>query len=299
MQKSQEHGESSHISPHLPNATAFETQKVQPVSRSNQPLLTTFENVCLKTQQVITATTAGIISSLAVVAAIQVSVHIIAEPAKMTQSRLEKTALAGLLTGFTVGGITLALERITTDRMKIIINNLQSHFNAVSRGDLTVRATVDSSKEFGHLAMSFNQMVQLLDLKISEAKQQSEKQAKAKEDLEHKLTQILAFEEFTSNAQIAVSAEITTREDNQQVSEATGTILDFLDHLHSLSQMPTSYELFLGSSTTEEIEKHRNDLEYRQAWLKALLDETNNELNLLYIMQTPKEESEINKNNQA
>ncbi|KGF73641.1 hypothetical protein DO97_16900 [Neosynechococcus sphagnicola sy1] len=60
-----------------------------------------------------------------------------------------------------------------------------------------------------------------------------------------------------------------------------GTLTEFLDHIQNGFIDPIDSVQALTSSSLEEIQKYRTELEYRSAWLRALLDETNREIQLI------------------
>jgi len=57
--------------------------------------------------------------------------------------------------------------------------------------------------------------------------------------------------------------------------------------------------LLMGSSTLKEIQQRQADLQYRQVWLKALLDETDRELQLLSVITQPTEQNRVRESNEG
>jgi hypothetical protein len=58
-----------------------------------------------------------------------------------------------------------------------------------------------------------------------------------------------------------------------------GTLIDFLDHIQGGFQSPA--ESVKSSSTIEEIQEQQAQLKYRRAWLQAILNETDRELEII------------------
>lgn len=58
-----------------------------------------------------------------------------------------------------------------------------------------------------------------------------------------------------------------------------GTLTDFLDHIQDGFQSPA--ESIKSSSTIEEIQEQQEQLKYRRAWLQAILNETDRELEMI------------------
>lgn len=58
-----------------------------------------------------------------------------------------------------------------------------------------------------------------------------------------------------------------------------GTLIDFLDHIQGGFQAPA--ESVKSSSTIEEIREQQAQLKYRRAWLQAILNETDREIEII------------------
>ncbi len=289
MQKPQERGESLSTSEQQPSLTTVESENVEPAPKSSQGLFAAFENASLKTQQLVTASTAAVISSLAVVAVIQFSANTLLQQGSTVLSPLIEMGLAGLVTAVAVGVTTFALGQITTNQIERGIDHLQAQFNAVTSGELGVQATAVSPKELEQLAISFNQMTQVFHTRLNEAQRKADEQEKAKKDLERQLIQLLQNIEENFCGDVTVRTEETTtseEEENEQEINFEGTLLDFIDYLHNKSNFRKGIDpaLFLGSNNLEEIQQHKEEVEYREAWLKALMEETQRELNFLTVI---------------
>ncbi|MCU0721162.1 MAG: HAMP domain-containing protein, partial [Pirellula sp.] len=101
-------------------------------------------------------------------------------------SPLNRLAMSGTA-GVASFGSALALTSIATRQAKRTTSDLQAQFDAVSQGNLNVRATVYSEDEFGRLATGFNQMARVILTTTSEAQRKAEEQEQAKEDLQRQV----------------------------------------------------------------------------------------------------------------
>ena len=283
MQKPQDDEESLSSSKQLPSFTPVNSLSTEFAPKSSQRVVVAFENASFKTQQLIIAITVAVISALAVLAVIQVSAAYTIQPSVSTAlSQPTVMGLVALITGVSVGLTTLALGQITTNRINRSLENLQSQFQAVAQGDLGVKATVDSPNELGQLAMSFNQMTQALNTRLNQAQGQASEQDK-EENLQQTLMQVNSGLELTSNGNLLEVEVISSEYDELDVTPE-GTLLDFLDNLHNWFKVTTNPEQLAGSSTLEELQKRKEELQYRQVWLRALQDETSRELQFLSLV---------------
>jgi methyl-accepting chemotaxis protein len=288
MEKPPEQGESLSISEQLPSFTPNESPKVESAPESRQGVFAFFEKASLKTQQLVTASTAGVVSSLVVVAVIQLSAKTVLQQGSTPLSQLTEMGFAALVTAAAVGVTTFALGQITINQINRAIDNLQAQFNAVARGDLGAQATVYSPNELGQLAMSFNQMTQAINSMLGEAQRKADEQEKAKEDLQHQLVQLLQNVEENFCSDLTVYTENTTseEEENEQDTASPGTLLEFIDYLHNTSDFRKGLDpnLFLGNNRLEDIQRHKDEVEYREVWLKSLWEETQRELKFLALV---------------
>lgn len=280
MQNHQEHSESSGISDQLPSSTLLASQKVERAYKKNhQKLFAAFENASLRTQQIVTSTTVAIMSALAVVAAIQIFANTIPHSDPTAVSQKEKGWLLALATGLTVGGTTLTSVQIINERINRNLDNLKSQFNALASGNLDSQIQVlEFPEELRLLAVSFNRMAGEIVTKIEETESKLDSREKSYEELQNKVTQIIANLEFNSGVGITIA------ESPEVNLKPQGTLLDFIDDFHNSSQANIDPEIFLGSSTIAEIKKRQDELQYRQLWLQVLLDETRKELNILSLV---------------
>lgn len=291
MQKPQDDEESLSSSKQLPSFTPVNSSSSEFAPKSSPRVVAAFENASLKTQQLVIASTVAVISALSVLAVIQISAYTIKLPISTALSQLTVIGLAALITGVTVGLTTLALGRITTNRINRSLDNLQSQFQAVAQGDLGVQVTVESPNELGQLAMNFNQMTQALNTRLNEAQGEASEQQK-EEDIQQKLMQPSSSLELTPKGDL-LDVEVISSEDDELDLAPPGTLLDFLDNLHNWFKVTTDPEQLAGSSTLEELQQRKEELQYRQVWLRALQDETSRELQFLSLVGQPTNQEQI------
>lgn len=112
---------------------------------------------------------------------------------------------AGLVGGSTATALSAASNR----QIKRSVADLQSQFNAVSKGNLNARATVYSEDELGQLSSGFNQMARVILTTTSEAQRKAEEQEQAKEDLQRQVIRLLDDVEGAARGDLTVQAEVT------------------------------------------------------------------------------------------
>ena len=267
MQKTQEHGDVN---------TSVEKPMVESVSLGNQRVFTAFEKASLKTQLLLISFTAAAICIVAVVVS-QILIH---HTSPHSFSWLQ-IGLSALIAGVTVGVTTFAIGQLIINSINSNLDNLKSQFEAVVQGDFTVKSPVNCSPEFSQLSISFNQMTQGIHRKFKEAQQKAKVQEKENEDLQQKLMQIIHNLDLTFDNDSNLETTVVTPEDYETPDNPPGSLLEFLDNFHKWSQLPTAPELLLGSSTLEEIQQRKDQLQYRQVWLQAIMEETEREIKLI------------------
>lgn len=163
------------------------------------------ENAPLPRKEWIVAAAAGVMSALAV------GVVNFAASTLNPDQRLPKTlhasmAVAAGLSGFgaALGGGYLAHRRI-----KQSVNDLQTQFNLVTQGNLSVRASVFAEDEFGQLSTGFNKMARVILTTTREAQRKAQEQEQAKEDLQRQVIRLLDDVEGAARGDLTVQAEVT------------------------------------------------------------------------------------------
>ncbi|AFY38882.1 methyl-accepting chemotaxis sensory transducer [[Leptolyngbya] sp. PCC 7376] len=189
-----------------------EKPAVEATSDVEQGYFAWFENAGLQQKQWFTAAGAGIASCLAS-AFVTYCVLSATPQEKRTSDFVNSIAIFGTLTTLITGsasfGATLLLSQITTKQIKRSTDNLQSQFDAVSNGNLNVKATVYSEDEFGELATGFNQMARVILTTTSEAQRRAEETEQSKEDLQRQVIRLLDDVEGAARGDLTVQAEVT------------------------------------------------------------------------------------------
>lgn len=193
-------GTPSRRSGNLMASDRFEPYDNHSDSSPKQGLLAPFEQASLKTKQVMTAATAGVVSALAVVIIGQVAPG---------EKNIASTGLMALAAGIAGGATTLALGQMSVNQVKRSTLDLQTQINAVTRGDLNAKATPNTDDELGNLASSFNQMMRVISAVTSEAQRKAEEQEKAKEELQRQVIRLLDDVEGAARGDLTVQAEVT------------------------------------------------------------------------------------------
>ena len=193
-------------------AQPTEKPAVEATSDVEQGYFAWFENAGLQQKQWFTAAGAGVASCLAS-AFVTYCVLSATPEEKRTSDFVNSIAIFGTLTTLVTGsasfGATLLLSQITTKQIKRSTDNLQTQFDAVSNGNLNVKATVFSEDEFGELATGFNQMARVILTTTSEAQRRAEETEQSKEDLQRQVIRLLDDVEGAARGDLTVQAEVT------------------------------------------------------------------------------------------
>ncbi|GAB1539090.1 methyl-accepting chemotaxis protein [Scytonema sp. NUACC21] len=191
----------------VPVFTQGDVSKVEPHVSVEQGFLAPLENAPLQAKQWITAGTVGCVSAL-VVAAVSLAATNFSPPTQREGVRNTGWAmsLAAGLAGFAsagfMGGLAFKQVRRTT-------KDLQMQFDAVSKGNLNVQATVYSEDELGQLAASFNEMARVIFTTTNEATRKAQEQEEAKENLQRQVIRLLDDVEGAARGDLTVQAEVT------------------------------------------------------------------------------------------
>lgn len=276
------------MSEQLSSLNSTESPNAELVSEHSQGVVGLFEQASLRTQQLVISSTAGLVASLVLVAVIQIFAKtVLRQENTALLSQLTLMSLAAIVTAITVGATTFALGLITTNQINRGIDNLQTQVNALAEGNLDVRATVYSTQELGQLAMSFNQMTEALNTMLTEAQRKADEEEKIKEELQDQLIQLIHEDlEKRFDVEVTVQPEEIITEENEQITNPQEKIIDLIVELNNITRFRESINpnLLLSTTTLDEIHQHKNELEYRKSWLKALVEETQRELNYLTLL---------------
>ncbi len=178
-----------------------------PLEVEDRGLFSFFDNLRLQTKTWLIAATAAVVS---LIAAGAVTTTLSKDAAPNERAVIRRSGwMMGLAAGVASGAATLAVSSRTTNSVKRAVDNLQSQFESVIRGDMHPRATVYSEDEFGRLAVNFNQMIQTIVASTTEAQRKAEEQEQAKEDLQRQVIRLLDDVEGAARGDLTVQAEVT------------------------------------------------------------------------------------------
>jgi twitching motility protein PilJ len=171
-------------------------------------LFSPFDNMPLKTKNIITAIAAGVVAMVAAGVVTNFATGSISD--KATREQVRNTGwMMGGAAALASGAIALGLGKRSSRLIDQSTTNLQAQFEAVIRGDMNPRATVYSEDEFGRLASSFNQMIQSIVSNTTEAQRKAAEQEQAKEDLQRQVIRLLDDVEGAARGDLTVQAEVT------------------------------------------------------------------------------------------
>ncbi len=172
---------------------------------TDQDWLGFLDNAPLPTKELIVAIAAGVASALAV-GVINFAASTLQPGRSMPKAVHAAMALAGGVAGF---GSALVVGRLAHRQVRRSVDDLQAQLDTVIRGNLSVRATVFTEDEFGHLASSFNKMSRVILTTTSEAQRKAQEQEQAKEDLQRQVIRLLDDVEGAARGDLTVQAEVT------------------------------------------------------------------------------------------
>lgn len=287
MEKPQKSEENLSISEQTKNFSPDEHLSVVSTIPSHSGMFNFWETDSLKTQQIVISITTGLISSVIVVIIIQLFANRLLQSDSTVLPQLTEIGLAAFLTVVAVGAITFALQSAVIHKINRDIAHLQKQCNQLASGDFSTQFTVSSQTEFGQLAVSLNHMTQAINTWMVEAQNKADEQEKVKADLQQQILQLLQSveEDFYSNLALYPEEEAITQNE-QTFSQPEGTLLEFLDRLLNvdITKEVANPQVFFGSSKVEEVQRHQDELQYREIWLQALLNETQKQLRFVTFM---------------
>jgi len=170
-------------------------------------LFSPFDNMPLRTKNLITAIAAGVIAAVAAGVVTNFATSSI-EQGQREKIRNTGWMMAGAA-AIASGAMAWSLGKRSSSLINRSTDNLQAQFEAVIRGDMSPRATVYSEDEFGRLAASFNQMIQSIVSNTTEAQRKAAEQEQAKEDLQRQVIRLLDDVEGAARGDLTVQAEVT------------------------------------------------------------------------------------------
>jgi twitching motility protein PilJ len=191
----------------VPVFTQSDIAKLEPQVNVEQGILAPLENAPLQTKQWFTAGAVGIVSALSVAV---VSFSAANLSASEHRESLRNTGWIMTLTAGIAGFATTGLMgNLTINQIRRATKDLQTQFDAVRQGNLSVQATVYSEDEFGQLASGFNEMARVIFTTTNEATRKAQEQEEAKENLQRQVIRLLDDVEGAARGDLTVQAEVT------------------------------------------------------------------------------------------
>ncbi|MDX2254182.1 MAG: methyl-accepting chemotaxis protein [Pseudanabaenaceae cyanobacterium bins.39] len=189
-----------------PAAKASRDIAVEPNEQGG--LFSPFDNMPLKTKNLITALAAGLVAMVAAGFVTNLATGSITAKGEREQVRNTGWMMAGAA-ALASGTVAWGLGKRSSRLIEQSTENLQMQFEAVIRGDMSSRAAVFSEDEFGKLSSSFNQMIQTIVSNTNEAQRKASEQEQAKEDLQRQVIRLLDDVEGAARGDLTVQAEVT------------------------------------------------------------------------------------------
>jgi twitching motility protein PilJ len=169
-----------------------------------------FLDLSLRTKQIVSASSVGIVTFMAVLMVSIFSGQIKSEGQEQSYSYpWGKRILLSLVAGATSGISTLGIGHLLANHLKRYTSDLQNQFQSMSQGNYNVQATVYSQDELGQVVASFNQMAKIINCTITEARKLAEQTEREREDLEHQVIRLLDDVEGAVRGDLTVQAKVT------------------------------------------------------------------------------------------
>ncbi|MGB7249132.1 MAG: methyl-accepting chemotaxis protein [Phormidesmis sp.] len=184
----------------------FNKQPIGSPRPRKQGALAPLENASMSTKRLILSGSAGVLSAITIGA-----VSFLLSPATEQSGpvKLYYPLATGSAAGLVSFGSTFGLSYLLERRTRQTVDDLQTRFSQISRGDLNARATVLTKDEFGQLSGGFNQMASAIFTTTHEAQRKAQEQEQAKEDLQRQVIRLLDDVEGAARGDLTVKAEVT------------------------------------------------------------------------------------------
>jgi twitching motility protein PilJ len=191
----------------VPVFTQGDVSKIEPQVSVEQGMFAPLENAPLQTKQWITAGVVGVVSALAVASVSFTAANF--SPAQQRESVRNTGWIMSLAAGLAGFATTGFMGNLTFRQIRRTARELQAQFDAVSKGNLNVQATVYSEDELGQLAAGFNEMARVIFTTTNEATHKAQEQEEAKENLQRQVIRLLDDVEGAARGDLTVQAEVT------------------------------------------------------------------------------------------
>jgi len=177
---------------------------------AEQGWLAPFLNAPMASKRWITAGAVGIVSLLSVAVVSYVAANQATDKNPTVVGQLQRTGLLmAVVAGATGGATTLLLNGVANQQIQRSVTDLQARFDAVTQGNLNIRAVPHAEDELGQLAVGFNRMMQSMTAVTTEAQRKADEMERAKEDLQRQVIKLLDDVEGAARGDLTVQAEVT------------------------------------------------------------------------------------------
>lgn len=191
---------------------------LQPVVEVNPGKLAFFVNASLGKKQLILAALAGI-TPVVLIFAVSTTSWLSAKvapkpapippaPASLSPWSQPKPAMM-LLTGLGTFALTWLGLQWLISQIKRSLEDLQSQFDHLSKGNFNAKATIYSEDEFGQLANRFNQMAKVVATTTTLAQSRAAETERERKDLQRQVIRLLDDVEGAARGDLTVEAEVS------------------------------------------------------------------------------------------